>query len=62
MFIVLDVAEAATAAEARVAKLVDGLATGGRLNEAASNGVDDSDIVADSKGIAMDEAICGIFF
>ena len=43
MATVLVVADAATAAEARVAKLDDGLATGGRLNDAANKGVDDND-------------------
>lgn len=47
--IVLDVAEAATAAEASVAKLEDGLATGGLLNDAANKGVDDNEMVVETE-------------
>ena len=43
MVTVLGVADAATAADARVAKLDEGLATGGLLNDASSKGVDDND-------------------
>ena len=44
-------AEAATAAEASVAKLDEGLATGGLLNDAASNGVEDNEIDVETECI-----------
>ena len=58
--IVLDVAEAATAADARVAKLDDGLATGGLFSDAANNGVDDNEIVVEAGSKADDEQFSGI--
>jgi len=62
MFIVLDVAEAATAAEAKVDRLDEGLATGGLLNDAAKRGVDDSEFVADAKGTEDEEQIIDTSF
>lgn len=57
--IVLDVAEAATAADARVAKLDEGLATGGLLNDAANKGVDDNEVVVETECMEVEEPICG---
>ena len=67
VLIVLDVADAATVAEARVAMLDEGLATGGLLNDAAKRGVDDNEIVVDVEGMDVEgmdveEQIRGISF